>query len=67
MRIAIVFADTTSSMKIVQEEIFGPVLCVSKFETEEEVIALANDTTYGLGAGLHSSEFVSSYMRLLAV
>ncbi|CAE6521169.1 unnamed protein product [Rhizoctonia solani] len=51
-----IFADTTQNMKIVQEEIFGPVLCVSKFETEEEVIALANDTTYGLGAGLHSND-----------
>ncbi|KAF8609297.1 NAD-aldehyde dehydrogenase [Ceratobasidium sp. AG-I] len=51
-----IFADTTSKMKIVQEEIFGPVLCVSKFETEEEVISLANDTTYGLGAGLHSND-----------
>ncbi|CAE6504780.1 unnamed protein product [Rhizoctonia solani] len=51
-----IFADTTQKMKIVQEEIFGPVLCVSKFETEEEVIALANDTTYGLGAGLHSND-----------
>lgn len=47
-------------MKIVKEEIFGPVLCVSKFETEEEVIALANDTTYGLAAGLHSSKFHAS-------
>ncbi|ELU41784.1 NAD-aldehyde dehydrogenase [Rhizoctonia solani AG-1 IA] len=51
-----IFADTTSNMKIVQEEIFGPVLSVSKFDTEEEVIALANDTTYGLGAGLHSND-----------
>ncbi|QRW05575.1 aldehyde dehydrogenase family protein [Ceratobasidium sp. AG-Ba] len=51
-----IFADTNSKMKIVQEEIFGPVLSVSKFETEEEVIALANDTTYGLGAGLHSND-----------
>ncbi|KAG8791395.1 aldehyde dehydrogenase (NAD(P)(+)) ald5 [Ceratobasidium sp. 428] len=51
-----IFADTTSKMKIVQEEIFGPVLSVAKFETEEEVIALANDTSYGLGAGLHSND-----------
>ncbi|KAG6891281.1 hypothetical protein C0992_009473 [Termitomyces sp. T32_za158] len=36
-------------------QIFGPVLSVGRFETEEEAIALANDTTYGLGAGLHSS------------
>jgi hypothetical protein len=41
----------------VQDEIFGPVLSVGKFKTEEEAIKLANDTTYGLGAGLHSSTF----------
>ena len=38
-----------------KDEIFGPVLCVGKFHTEEEAIKLANDTNYGLGAGLHSS------------
>ena len=37
-------------------KIFGPVLSVARFKTEEEAIALANDTSYGLGAGLHSSE-----------
>lgn len=36
-------------------QIFGPVLVVGVFKTEEEGIALANNTTYGLGAGLHSS------------
>ena len=38
-------------------QIFGPVLSVGVFKTEEEAINLANDTTYGLGAGLHSSAF----------
>lgn len=38
-------------------KIFGPVLAVGKFRTEEEAIELANNTSYGLGAGLHSSEF----------
>lgn len=37
-------------------QIFGPVLSVGIFKTEEEAVALANDTTYGLGAGLHSSK-----------
>ena len=36
-------------------KIFGPVLSVGKFYTEQEAIDLANDTTYGLAAGLHSS------------
>ena len=35
-------------------KIFGPVLVVSKFETEDEAIELANNTVYGLGAGFHS-------------
>lgn len=42
---------------IVMGQIFGPVLSVGKFKTEDEAVALANDTTYGLGAGLHSSTF----------
>jgi len=36
-------------------KIFGPVLSVGKFRTEQEAIDVANDTTYGLAAGLHSS------------
>jgi len=51
-----IFTDIRPNMKIVQEEIFGPVLAVGRFETEEEAISLANDTTYGLGAGLHSND-----------
>lgn len=39
----------------VKDEIFGPVLSVGKFSTEEEAVKLANDTSYGLAAGLHSS------------
>lgn len=37
------------------KQIFGPVLAVGRFDTEAEAIALANATSYGLGAGLHSS------------
>ncbi|TFK55757.1 NAD-aldehyde dehydrogenase [Heliocybe sulcata] len=51
-----IFTDVKPSMKIVREEIFGPVLAVAKFKTEEEAIELANDTSYGLGAGLHSND-----------
>jgi aldehyde dehydrogenase (NAD+) len=43
-----VFADVTNDMRIAQEEVFGPVLSILKFETEEEAIAIANDTPYGL-------------------
>jgi len=41
-----------NKMRIFQEEIFGPVLAVTTFKTEEEAIQLANDTLYGLGAGV---------------
>lgn len=51
-----IFTNITPNMKIVREEIFGPVLSVGVFSTEEEAIKLANDTTYGLGAGLHSND-----------
>jgi aldehyde dehydrogenase (NAD+) len=47
-----VFADVQNSMRIAQEEIFGPVVAVIPFDTEEEALALANNTEYGLVAGL---------------
>jgi aldehyde dehydrogenase (NAD+) len=43
-----VFADVTNDMTIAQEEVFGPVLSIIPFDTEEEAIAIANDTPYGL-------------------
>ena len=43
-----VFADVTNDMTIAREEIFGPVLSILKFETEEEAVEIANDTPYGL-------------------
>ena len=45
-----VFADATPDMTIMREEIFGPVLAMMPFDTEDEVIELANDTPYGLAA-----------------
>jgi aldehyde dehydrogenase (NAD+) len=47
-----VFADVTNDMRIAREEIFGPVVGVIKFKTEDEAVAIANDTEYGLVAGL---------------
>ena len=47
-----VFTDCRDDMKIVQEEIFGPVMSILSFETEAEVIERANRTPYGLAAGL---------------
>jgi aldehyde dehydrogenase (NAD+) len=43
-----IFADVTNDMTIAREEVFGPVLCILKYETEEEAIEIANDTDYGL-------------------
>lgn len=45
----------TNDLRIAQEEIFGPVATVIKFETEEEVIAMANDSEFGLGGGVWTS------------
>jgi acyl-CoA reductase-like NAD-dependent aldehyde dehydrogenase len=47
-----VFADVTPTMTLFQEEVFGPVLAVTPFDTEEEAVALANGTRYGLAAGV---------------
>ena len=48
LRAPTVFADCTNDMTIMREEIFGPVLSMMPFDTEEEAIAIANDTDYGL-------------------
>ncbi|HEY6792357.1 MAG TPA: 5-carboxymethyl-2-hydroxymuconate semialdehyde dehydrogenase [Trebonia sp.] len=53
---ATVFADVTPSMRIFQEEIFGPVVCITPFDSEAEAIALANDTRYGLAAYIWTSD-----------
>lgn len=51
-----IFADVTNDMRIAQEEIFGPVVVVEKFHTEEEVIKAANDSIYGLGGGVFTRD-----------
>lgn len=50
-----IFANVTPEMRIAQEEIFGPVLVVIPYRTEEEAIEIANGTPYGLGAYVFSS------------
>ena len=49
-----VFSEVESSMRIAQEEIFGPVLCIIAYETIDEAVAIANDTVYGLSAHVQS-------------
>lgn len=51
-----VFTQTTPGMKIVREEIFGPVLAVQIFDTEDEAVKLANDTVYGLAGAVFTSD-----------
>jgi phenylacetaldehyde dehydrogenase len=51
-----VLADVKRSMRVVQEEIFGPVLVAQRFDDLDEVAALANDTPYGLGASIWSND-----------
>jgi len=51
-----IYTDVTTDMKIVKEEIFGPVGVIIPFDTEEEAVELANDTEYGLAAGLWSQD-----------
>jgi aldehyde dehydrogenase (NAD+) len=50
-----IFSDVTEDMKIMQEEIFGPVCAVSKFSDEASLIKAANGTTYGLAAAVHTT------------
>ncbi len=60
-----VFAGVTDGMTIAREEIFGPVMCVLDFEGEEEVIARANATEYGLSAGVFTRDLARAH-RVIA-
>lgn len=51
-----IFGDVKEDMRIVKEEIFGPVITISKFKTVDEVVKLANDSDYGLAAGIQSQD-----------
>ncbi|KAK3295955.1 aldehyde dehydrogenase domain-containing protein [Chaetomium fimeti] len=56
-----VFTNVKPNMKIFREEIFGPCVAVVKFNTEEEAVQLANDTTYGLGSALFTRDLVRAH------
>jgi betaine-aldehyde dehydrogenase len=56
-----VFADVTDSMTLAREEVFGPVMAVLDFEDEAEVIARANDTEFGLAAGVFTADLARAH------
>lgn len=56
-----VFTNVKPSMKIFREEIFGPCVAIVKFQTEEEAILLANDTTYGLGSAIFTKDLARAH------
>jgi len=63
-----VFSEVTTSMQIAQEEVFGPVIAIMPYATEEEAIRIANDSIYGLSGGVYSAdldraEAVAAQMR----
>ncbi len=60
-----VFADVTDDMTIAREEIFGPVMSVLDFDTEEEVLSRANDTEFGLAAGVFTNDLTRAH-RIVA-
>lgn len=58
---ATVFTNVKNNMRIAQEEIFGPVLCIIPYKDEEDAIAIANDTPYGLAAYVSSGHLENAY------
>ena len=51
-----IFSDVRTGMRIAQEEIFGPVLCILPYDTVDEAVRIANDTPYGLGAHVQGTD-----------
>jgi gamma-glutamyl-gamma-aminobutyraldehyde dehydrogenase len=58
---ATIFDNVKAEMTIAREEIFGPVLSVLTFTTEEEAVAMANDTSYGLTASVYTKDVATAH------
>jgi aldehyde dehydrogenase (NAD+) len=61
------FADVDNAMSVAREEVFGPVLVAMPFDDEAHAIALANDTPYGLGAGVYTTNIARAFRVAKAI
>ncbi len=62
-----ILADVDNSMRVAQEEIFGPVVCFLKFRDEQEVIRMANDSQYGLGGAIWTKDINRAFRVARAI
>jgi phenylacetaldehyde dehydrogenase len=62
-----IFAETDHSMRVVREEIFGPVLVVMEWEDVDDLVAMANDTCYGLSAGIWTQNLTMAHRIAAAI
>jgi (Z)-2-((N-methylformamido)methylene)-5-hydroxybutyrolactone dehydrogenase len=62
-----IFTDVQNSMRIAQEEVFGPILSIIEFDTEEDAIRIANDVIYGLVAGVWTSNIGRTFRMAKAL